>query len=136
MPKRERKSGRRAGVLPAYTPAGAQWYLGSLVEMITVERHPRRIVHVNNILIRADSPEMAYRKALALGRQWNQKYKNAAGELVRARFLGLRDLGVIHDKLEDGAEISYSERQVLTDCEARQLVAPKRSLGIFAPRRA
>jgi hypothetical protein len=50
-----------------YIPEDAKWYLAEIVEEITVEEDSRNVVHRNLHLIRADSPEEAYRKAIELG---------------------------------------------------------------------
>ena len=50
-----------------YIPKDAKWYLADIIQQITVEDDPRSVVHTNVVLVRADSPEEAYEKALALG---------------------------------------------------------------------
>ena len=55
---------------------------------------------------------------------------------VTVRFLGLHDLNVIHDKLEHGAEIRYSETIVTSRGMAAALVRKKEQLGVFTRRRA
>ena len=45
----------------------------------------------------------------------------------------MRDLNVIHDELEHGAELIYEEKIGLTEQEVGQLVRPKKELGIFQP---
>jgi hypothetical protein len=93
------------------------------------------VVQINTLLVRADSPKEAYTRALELGKQEaSPRYKNRAGEAVRFRFLGLRDLWVIHDELEHGAEVAYHERHVRSMEEAKKLVTRKAELGVFAPR--
>lgn len=140
---RRRSHGEESSATPSVAPSplvscaqGAKWYLAWVVELIEVESHRRKIVHVNQILVRADSPAEAHRRAVAHGRECNRSYRNAAGQRVRIRFLGLRDLAVVHDDLEDGAELSYSSQTVLSEHAARALVQPKRKLGVFTPRRA
>jgi hypothetical protein len=120
----------------AYIPADAQWFLADLVESISVSGDPRIVVHVNSVLIRARTPKTALRKARALGRQANMTWKNAAGRKVTIRFLGLRELNVIHDKLEHGAEIAYRRRVVRSLEKARTFVKNERRLAVFAPGRA
>jgi hypothetical protein len=118
----------------AFIPADAKWYLADLVESISVEGDPRILVHVNTLLVRADSPAEAYSKAQQLGRQAKADWKNEAGKRVRIRFAGLRELNVIHDELQHGAELSYSVRTVRSAMAAKALTTPKRSLAVFAPR--
>lgn len=53
----------------AYIPENAKWYVAELVEEITVVGEPLNVVHKNLVLVRAGSPQEAYDKALALGRE-------------------------------------------------------------------
>ena len=85
----------------AYIPTNAKWYISELVEQISVDGDPRNVVHKNLVLIRADSPEEAYQKALLLGREREISYENPAGKQVRFRFRGLSELNVISDSNEN-----------------------------------
>jgi len=80
-----------------YIPKSAKWYLEDIVQQITVEGDPRSVVHTNLVLVRADSPEEAYQKAIELGAVGDQSYENPDGKRVTFRFRGLHDLNVIHD---------------------------------------
>jgi hypothetical protein len=53
---------------------------------------------------------------------------------VSFRFLGLRDLQVIHYELEHGCELRYTQAVGRTMAQARALVTPRSRLGVFAPR--
>jgi hypothetical protein len=117
----------------AYIPPDAKWYLADLVEQITVEGDPRCVVHINTLLIRADSPEEAHEKAMQLGIDHEQSYENIDDKKVDFVFRGLMDLHVIHEELEHGAEICYSERVGLKEEEIAALVTPKDELAVFAP---
>jgi hypothetical protein len=117
----------------AYIPTDAHWYIAEIVEQITVEDDPRNVVHKNLVLIRADSPETAYEKALSFGRNSEIHYGNPDGKQVHIIFRGLSDLNVIHDELEDGAELIYEERIGLTDESIEGLISPKERLGVFRP---
>lgn len=118
-----------------FIPLGARWYLAGLVLEHTIEGVPRNVIHVNTHLIEADSPEEAYRKANALGRRGQMEYANTDGKTVRVAFRGLRDLDVIHDDLEDGAELFYEERVGVPEDALAGWVKPKEELSVFAPRR-
>jgi hypothetical protein len=120
-------------VLMGYIPKSAKWYLADIVEQITVEGDPRNVIHTNLILIRADSPEEAYEKALELGAAGEQSYENPDGKQVTFRFRGLHDLNVIHDELEHGAELIYTEDLDLDESAIREWVAAKDKLGVFLP---
>jgi len=116
-----------------FIPKNAKWYLADLVEEIRVEGERRNVVHTNCTLIRADSPEEAHTKAIALGKRGNTRYKNVNGKMVTIRFRGLRELNVIHDELDHGAEISFNRDVAVSEKIIRSLIRPKRRLGVFAP---
>jgi hypothetical protein len=117
----------------AYIPKSAKWYLAEIVQQITVEGDPRNVVHTNLVPVRADSPEEAYQKALELGTGGDQSYENPDGKRVTFRFRGLHDLNVIHDELEHGAELIYSEDLDLDEAAIRDWVTPREELGVFIP---
>ena len=93
----------------------------------------RNVVHTNLILVRADSPDEAYEKAMALGKRGNTKYKNIDGKTVTIRFRGLRELNVIHDGLEHACEITFTEDVGVRENKIKSWISPKRKLGVFAP---
>lgn len=117
----------------AYIPENAKWYLATLIEEITVEGDNRNVVHKNLVLVRADGPEQAYENALDLGKNSEDSYENPEGKLVRIRFRGLRELNVVHDELEHGAELSYEESLRVSEEEIQSLLRRKEDLAIFQP---
>ena len=117
----------------AYIPSNAEWFLADLVIALEVEGDPRSVTHINTVLVRASTAEDAYTAAMKLGRGSEYDDVNPAGKSVSARFLGLRELQVVHDKLEHGAELFYSERLGLTPAESRALARSKDLLSAFAP---
>ena len=116
-----------------YIPPDAKWYVAELVVEITVEGDGRNVVHKNLMLIRADSPEEAYRKAVALGNQAEVSYQNPSGMLVKTRFWGLSELAVIHDELADGAELLYEERVGIPSDQIEKEMPAKEQLAVFRP---
>jgi hypothetical protein len=119
----------------AYIPKDARWYLADLVMECIVKGDPRNVVHVNRHLIEARSPEQAYRKALLLGRKSEQRFTNTDGRNVRFVFRGLRNLDVIHEALEDGAELAYEELTDLPAAELAKCLRSKNQLAVFSRRR-
>ena len=115
----------------AYIPEDAKWYLAEIVEVIEIADEQEKIVNINFMLVRADSPEEAYEKAMELGRDVEISYDNTDGKLVTCRFQGLKNLYVIHDELEHGAEILYERVEGLQDNEIQELVRRKEDLNIF-----
>jgi hypothetical protein len=116
-----------------FIPNDARWYLADLVFEYLIEDEPNNLVHVNLHLIEADSPDRAYDKALALGRKAEHQYDNTDGKQVRVVFRGLRELTVIHDCLEDGAELSFGESVGVPEEKLREWIPLKERLGVFAP---
>jgi hypothetical protein len=116
-----------------FIPKDAKWYLAEIVEEIRVEGDQRNVVHTNLVLVRADSPDEAYEKAMALGKQGNTKYTNHKGKTVTIRFRGLKDLNVIHDELEHGSEIIFTRNVGVSDKKIKNWILPRRRLGVFAP---
>jgi hypothetical protein len=116
-----------------YVPADAKWFIAEIVEEITVEGDARNVVHVNFNLIRADSPEEAYTKSLELGKQGETEYNNSENKRVEIRFRGLRNLTVMYDELEHGAELMYEERVGVSPDELRKFISQKEQLDVFIP---
>ncbi|GCF11147.1 DUF4288 domain-containing protein [Dictyobacter arantiisoli] len=115
----------------AYSSKNVKWYLAELVEEIETEGESENVVHNNLVLIRADSPEEAYAKAMARGQELNDDYDNAEGQQVTVTFRGLSDLNPILDELEDGTEIAYEELRGLSAADIAEMVPDKATLGVF-----
>ena len=120
----------------AFIPKDARWYLADVLLEHTVEGDPRNVVYVNIHLVEADSPEQAYEKACDLGRRAEQVYGNSDGKQVRVVFRGLRDLNVIHEALEDGAELTYEEYESVPEGKLAGWVSSKESLAVFRERQS
>jgi hypothetical protein len=117
-----------------YVPKDAKWYLAQIIKEITVEGEPNNVVHVNWVLIRADSPDEAYEKAIEQGAGGEgSPYLNPKGQMVRSAFRGLRGLDVIYDDLEDGAEITYEEKIGIPEDEIAAMVRLRDRLEVFLP---
>ncbi len=118
----------------AFVPENARWYLADVVIEHKIEDEPRNVVHINTLLVRANSPERAHKRALQLGKNAEHEYQNSDDKTVRVLFRGLRDLCVIYELLRSGSEIVYSERVGLSEEETFKLVSPKEELGVFEDR--
>ncbi|WP_435020398.1 DUF4288 domain-containing protein [Tundrisphaera sp. TA3] len=115
-------------------PEDARWYLANLILEIRIEGDPRNVIHINTRLIKADTPELAYRKAVDLGRAGEMEYDNTNDKLVKCSFRGIRNLEVIQDDLEDGAELFYEEHIGIAENEIRGWAKYRDELSVFAPR--
>lgn len=116
-----------------YIPKNAKWYLADIVEEIFIEDDPQNVVHINTVLIRADSPEEAYTKAMELGKEGEHTYENTDDKQVKLTFRRLRNLDVIHDELEHGTELFYDEQIGVDNAEIERMLRPKEQLGVFRP---
>ncbi len=113
-----------------WIPKDMEWFLAELIQQFTFLDGSHSI-YVNTVLVKSDSIEQAYEKALEFGKVYNYSFTNSDGEEVRVSFRGLRDLYVIYEKLEDGAEIIYEEYDEITDDEITAMVTPKEKLAAF-----
>jgi hypothetical protein len=117
----------------AHIPEDVQWFLADLVEEIRVQGRKRNVVHINYVLVRANTRAEAYREAVKLGKRANQSYRNSEGKIVTHRFLGLHDLDAIFEPLEHGCEIMFTERIGLSAAGLRRLIRKKQELEAFLP---
>jgi hypothetical protein len=90
---------------------------------------------INTHLIRASSPEVAYQKALKIGRDHEQgtEFWEEGKEQRKDqwRFEGLTSLLAIHEELEDSAEISWADFQNRTVRKVKSWVLAKEELEVF-----
>lgn len=115
----------------AYIPINAEWYVAEIVEEMTVEGDDRNVVHGNLVLIRAKSPDEAYDRAVELGKRAESVYENPEGRRVVSKFRGLRQLDAVHDRLEHGTELRYSEEVSVPEQRIANLVKSKQELNVF-----
>lgn len=116
-----------------FIPKDARWYLADVILEHQIDGDTQNVVYVNTHLVEAGSPEEAYEKALALGRGVEREYKNSEGARIRVVFRGLRELNVIHEPLEDGAELMYTVDTGVAEERLRGWIARKEQLTVFAP---
>jgi hypothetical protein len=116
----------------AYIPANARWWLADLVVEFNIGGEDSNLVHYNLTLVRAESAEEAYAKALKFGEQHEDTYTNTDEKPVRVRFRGLRDLTVIYEEIEDGAELLYEEETDVSEDRILAVIKPKDKLSAFS----
>lgn len=114
-----------------FIPKAAKWYIADIVLEFVIEDDSRNVVHVNTMLMKATSPEDAYNKAMELGKSEETEYPNSDAKKVTVRFRGLRDLNVIHDELNHGAELSFEEEVGVSESAIRERVRDKSNLALF-----
>jgi hypothetical protein len=121
------------------SPVG--WYVASILvrfEWYDEDKenlNRRCLAWENTILIKADSPEEAYAKALEEGKAheehgeaWDADNEERKG---RWRFEGLTSLLAIYNELEDGAEIIWREFENRSVKKVRSWVKSKEELEVF-----
>jgi hypothetical protein len=116
-----------------FVPNNVKWFIAVQVEEFQVEGEAENLVYLNNILVKANSPETAYTRALDLCKQSNHEYQNSDEKTVVCKFRGLNDLFPIHDELEDGAELSFTSLGNLSEEEVMRIVRTKDQLELFHP---
>ena len=92
------------------------------------------LVHYNLTLVRAESAEQAYAKAVEFGNRPDTTYTNTDGQPVMCKFRGLRELTMVYDDIEDGAELLYEEQPDVPEPQIVAVVKPKEKRAAFAPR--
>lgn len=120
-----------AGSNVGFVPKDAEWYLAEIVQELIVADDPRNVVWRNLTLVHANSPDDAYEEALRLGRSGDTSYLNSAGKLVTIRFRGLSSLDVIHDPLENGAELKFQSNVGVGPDDLRKFLRSKEELQLF-----
>lgn len=115
----------------AYIPKNTKWYVAELVMECRIEGDLRNVVHINIVLVRADSPEEAFEKAEQLGREGEDSYLNYTNQKTIWLYRGLRDLNVIHDELEHGAELMFEEKIDVSEDVVQDLITTKSQLNVF-----
>jgi len=112
-----------------------RWFWAWLVEMtITkVKLHSASAqteVWKNLVIIQASDPDEALHKVLKIGASEAGDCNGTLrldGKPAVTKFLGVADIGLVYDGLEDGAEILWQLRRC-SQKNARSLVRPKRVL--------
>lgn len=107
------------------------WYLADIVLSSQVEYENESLIHINSVLISAQTDDEAYEKALCKGHESEMEYKNSQGEKVVVTFLGLKDLSFINDEIEDGTELVYTEKKCAMGSQLEDLITPKVELHVF-----
>ncbi len=108
----------------------AQIVLGTIRKSSRGSSKARCEVWGNLVIIRARSPKEALSKAERISKESAGDSRGTLtlfGKPAEQFFLGVRSICVIHDKLEDGAEITWSLKH-MTFSKAKRLVRPKVSL--------
>ena len=115
----------------AYIPKNAVWYIADVIEEITVQGYKSCSIHINTVLIKASSPDDAFQKANEIGNTYNNTYKNIHQETVICAFRGLKNLNIISEELEHGAELAYVRLERIRRTSVASFISDKSDLAVF-----
>ena len=118
------------------------WWIASYLQRFEYYDEDKRnlnrrcLAWKNTIIVQAKDRETAYKKAMAVGRGVEgQEPSNLQMRRKGAwRFEGLTSLLPIYEKLEDGAEIRWTEYRGRTVKKIKSLVKAKKDLQAFDDR--
>lgn len=106
----------------------SNWYIAEIIE----KREPsnrnkdndlRRVVTWGNFhLIKAESPKLAYEKAVKIGKDGEIKFINSDKIEMEYTFVGIADLIPIYDdNIEDGCEIMWTDYGFISNKKTERL---------------
>jgi hypothetical protein len=104
--------------------------LGTTQVKVTKNSGNKCEVWKNLIIVEAANADQAYSKALAFGKAESGDCGGTLrldGHPAKTRYLGITDIGVIHEELKDGAEILW-QLETTTLKSAKRLPRPRREL--------
>ena len=107
------------------------WYLAEIVEEFTIEGQVENVVHINFVRIDALSPDDAYDKAVDIGQLAKEPHFNSEGRMVFPRFVGIRNLHYIYERLQHGAELLYERLERVDEATLQALIPPGNALNVF-----
>jgi len=120
------------------------WYVAEII----VKREPvnhkkendlRRVVTWGNFhLIKAESPKLAYEKAVKIGKDGEIKFTNSDNVEMEYTFVGIADLIPIYDdNIEDGCEIMWTDYGSISNRKSEKFArSEKEILENIKPKKA
>jgi hypothetical protein len=110
------------------------WYIVEIIEKYepvhrNEENELRRVTTWgNHHLIKADTPEQAYDKAMILGKKSNYKFINSDKIEMESLFVGIGDLLPIYEDIEDGAELMWTNYGFISNKRTMKIPFTKEEL--------
>ena len=106
------------------------WYTARLIIRCEVKglKEDSSLTDEQVRLIKAESADEAYEKALILGEGEEYEYINSLNEKVRWVFAGIAELEEIGKRMKDGIELSSKRSRVGS---VEKLIRPKEQLTVF-----
>lgn len=113
--------------------ASRKWYISHEILSFESSKQNEAVdcltIWENLILIKANDPEEAYQKAVEHGRLQEESVE-IDGTDGYCRFLGLKNLFLIYDQLQDGTELEWYQREVSVS-QIGNLIKSKERLHAF-----
>jgi Domain of unknown function (DUF4288) len=111
------------------------WYIVEIIEKCEpVDRNEKQDLRRvttwgNHHLIKADSPEKAYDKAVKLGKEAEYIFTNTDKTEMEWIFVGIGELLPIYEEnIEDGTELMWRDYGFISDRKTKRLVIEKKEL--------
>jgi len=82
----------------------------------------------NHHLIKADSPEKAFDKAVKLGKEAEYKFTNTDKIEMEWIFVGIGELLPIYEDIEDGAELMWNDYGFISNRRTMKMTYKKKEL--------
>jgi len=121
----------------------SNWYIAIIIERFCANDDKQKhadspddcpcVVYENVVLINAQSPDEAYEKAVATGKasEGSENIDVDTRQKGYWQFVGLQDLLPVYDKLEDGAELMWTDHPQETVKSSSEMTTPKSNLTVF-----
>jgi hypothetical protein len=110
------------------------WYIAEIIEKCEpVNRNEsqelRRVKTWGNFhIIKAESPKIAYDKALKIGKNGEYKFNNSDNIEMEWIFIGIGNLIPIYEDIEDGSEIMWEDYGNISNKRAMRFPISKEKL--------
>lgn len=118
----------------------SKWYIANLITYPVIKnlktkkkmKYNKYSYEDDLLLIKANNSEIAYKKALKLGKDLEHSYINTKNEIVEWKFVGIKELVEIFENLEDGNQITFYRGSVSKISEIKKLIPKKENLRCIA----
>jgi len=110
------------------------WYIVEIIEKYEpVERNEKQELRRvttwgNHHLIKADSPEKAFDKAVKLGKEAEYKFTNSDKIEMEWIFVGIGELLPIYEDIEDGVELMWNDYGFISNRRTMRMPYKKKEL--------
>jgi len=110
------------------------WYIVEIIEKCEpIERNEKQELRRvttwgNHHLIKADSPEKAFDKAVKLGKEAEYKFTNSDKIEMEWIFVGIGELLPIYEDIEDGAELMWNDYGFISNRRTMRMPYKKKEL--------